>query len=201
MGLLDIFKKPSKAKNTNVDNMHYVTLQLNAKLQPLDRGDIYEDPIIEALEACGCGVVDGGGTGLQESGEVDFCDVAISLNSNSKENLECLLRIIDELAVPKGSFIKDENLEIPVGTLEGLALYVNGTDLPNEVYESCDINYVADKINELLGQSGKLYSHWQGPQDTALYFYGTSFAEMNEKMAGFLQEYPLCQKCRVEQIA
>ena len=201
MGLLDIFKKSSKAHNTNQNNMHYVTLQLNARLQPLDRGDIYEDPIIEALQSCDCGVVDGGGTGLKESGEVDFCDIAISLNSNTKENMDCLLRIVDELAVPKGSFIKDENLEIPVGTLEGLALYMNGIELPDEVYESCDINYAVDKINELLGMSGKLYSHWRGPQDTALYFYGESFSVMKEKMAEFLQEYPLCQKCRVEQIA
>ena len=80
-------------------------------------------------------------------------------------------------------------------------MYLNGTELPAEVYQTSDINYVIEKLNELLALSGQLYSWWEGPQDTALYFYGVSFAEMKEKMADFLAEYPLCQKCRVEQIA
>jgi hypothetical protein len=191
----------NRKKNEPEENSYLVTLELNARLQPLHRGHFYEDPIGEALEAYGCGVIDGGGTVMQESGEVALCDVEIALNENTKENIDAILHIIDEIAVPKGSFLRAEGLEVPVGKLEGLALYLNGTELPDEVYRNCDMNYVVKKINELLAQSGSMYSFWQGSEDTALYFYGLSFDIMKEKMESFLLEYPLCQKCRIEQIA
>ena len=35
--------------------------------------------------------------------------------------------------------------KIEVGTLEGLAYYGNGTELLDEVYESCDINHVLSR--------------------------------------------------------
>ena len=138
---------------------------------------------------------------MAENGEVSFCDIEINLNDNSNENVEKLAQIIDDIGIPKGSFLKAEGLDRAVGTLEGLALYMNGTELPEDVYKTCDINHVVKKANELIAGIGKMYSHWQGPQDTALYFYGTSFADMKEKTEPFLAEYPLCQKCRVAQIA
>ena len=48
---------------------------------------------------------------------------------------------------------------------------------------------------------GRMYSYWEGSTYTALYFYGTSFAEMKEKIEPFIASYPLCQKSRIEQIA
>lgn len=36
---------------------------------------------------------------------------------------------------------------------------------------------------------------------TALYFYGTSFAEMKQRIEPFIATYPLCQKSYIEQIA
>ncbi|MGX9900930.1 hypothetical protein ACW0JT_15635 [Arthrobacter sp. SA17] len=44
-------------------------------------------------------------------------------------------------------------------------------------------------------------SHWQGPQETALYMYGSDFNVMQERLTHFLQDYPLCQQSRVAQIA
>ena len=194
MGLLDAFKK-KKTKEVNL------TLQLNARLQPLDRGDIYEDPICDALEASGIGITTGGGTMMMESREIEFCDVEITLNDDSDESMAKLIQIIDSIRVPKGSYLRSETFEQPIGTLEGLALYINGTELPDEVYASCDINHVVEKTNELLSDSGSMYSHWEGPKESAIYYYGTSFDEMKAKIEPFLSEYPLCQKCRIEKIA
>ena len=94
-----------------------------------------------------------------------------------------------------------EDLEVAVGRLEGLALYMNGTELHDEVYENCDINYAIDQMEELMGNIGSMYSYWEGPNDTAIYFYGDSFEEMKRCIEPFLNEYPLCQKCRIEHIA
>jgi hypothetical protein len=194
MGLFDIFKKRE-------NNKYHLTLQLNARLLPIDRGEFFEDPINEALEDSNCGTTDGGGTMQQATGEIEFCDIEILLKDNNMENVDKLLQIIDRIGVPKGSFLLGDGFEKSVGTLEGLALYLNGTELTEEVYQNCDINYVIEKIDEVLNGSGRFYSNWEGPENTALYFYGISFEEMKQRMNSFLSEYPLCQKCRVEQIA
>jgi hypothetical protein len=91
--------------------------------------------------------------------------------------------------------------ELPFGINEGLAVYLNGTDLPDEVYAECDSNFVYSEFNRLLGPAGKVHSHWQGPTETALYMYGPSFEAMKSRLANFLDSYPLCQRARVVQIA
>lgn len=80
-------------------------------------------------------------------------------------------------------------MKIEVGTLEGLAFYVNGTDLPDEIYESCDINHVIEQMESAMNGIGRFYSYWEGNEWTALYFYGGSFVEMKSKnrtVHGFL---------------
>ena len=179
--------------------MYNLTLQLNARLRPMDRGEFYEDPLLEILEEQNLGTISGGGTALNANREVACCDIEISLNR--KEDWDKLVDILLDMGIPKGSFLRDEETDLPLGTLDGLALYLNGTQLPDEVYETCDINYAVEQLEQSLGSTGRFYSYWEGPQDTALYFYGPSFSEMNARMEPFLSSYPLCQKCRVEQIA
>ncbi|MCA1368872.1 hypothetical protein I6F15_15900 [Bradyrhizobium sp. BRP14] len=48
---------------------------------------------------------------------------------------------------------------------------------------------------------GTVNSHWQGPSETALYMYGSNFQMMRDRLTSFLQTYPLCQHCRIDQIA
>ena len=137
------------------------------------------------------------------SGEIEFCDIEINLKDNTEETVKRLEEIIDALGVPKGSklYTHESDMEIPVGRQEGLAVYLNGTELPDEVYQECDINYVIEHMEELMGEAGKMYSYWEGPNDTALYFYGESYDKMLEAVQDFLNEYPLCAKCVVNRIA
>lgn len=184
--------------------MRYLTLEINGKLMPMHRGDIYEDPLQEALENYGIGNVDGGGTLMEEDGSVACCDINIELNEDEK-SLNDLLKILDELGLPKGSllhFSEDDNKEpLTLGSLEGLALELNGTCLPAKVYKEYDINHVITQILEVLEDSGDMYSHWRGPKHTVIYFYGLSFEDMKKRMMPILNEHPLCQKCVVTQIA
>lgn len=185
--------------------MHNFTLKLNSRLQPKHRHPI-EDMIGDALEKLGCGEVTGGGTLLKKKGgEIEYCDIAISLTETSTDCINKLLEILDDIPVPKGSvlFSDDDGNDYrqEVGTLEGLALYLNGSDLPADVYENYDINIVIDELNNLLGDEGVMLSHWTGKTETALYYYGKSFSKMKELITTVIKEHPLCQRCRVEQIA
>ncbi len=201
-----MFKNPfQKEKSTAIDQTFPVTLHLNARFQPKHRHEL-EDALEEILSARNLGEITGGGTMQMPSGEISSCDIELDLQGNPPETLATLTHILDTIGIAKGSKLiwqteADTTAEQSVGTLEGLAIYLNGTDLAAEVYETCDINEVIQQLEALLGALGSLYSWWEGPENTALYFYGTSYGKMLAAIEPFLQEHPLCQKSIVKQIA
>ena len=180
--------------------MQNFTLNLNAKLQPMHRGDIYEDPLHDLLAAQNLGGTTGGGTLMEDNGEVANCDVEIELSDDS-DSVDKLVAIVNDLGVPKGSKLLAQDISIEVGSLEGLAVYFDGTSLPDHVYEECDINVALAALNERMEGLGHHYSYWTGPTETAIYFYGASFEAMKNAALPFINEYPLCENARLVQIA
>ncbi|WP_208996103.1 hypothetical protein [Pseudovibrio ascidiaceicola] len=196
--LRKLVKLFSKRQETRMFIVH-----LNVRVQPLDRGEIFEDVLDAEIRKLHLGEVTGGGTALTADGEIESCDIEIDLNRYDDDAMKALQSILKQLPVPKGSKIIDGNTdeEIPIGELEGLALYLNGSDLDSEVYETCDANHVYTELYRLTEGTGVVLSHWQGKSETGLYLYGKSFKKMNDQIASFIETYPLCQKCRVEKIA
>jgi hypothetical protein len=180
-----------------------VIARLNDRAQPIDRGELYEDPLDDVLRKRRAGSVTGGGTQLTEGSEIEFCEIEIEVREPATESIALIKQTLEELGAPKGSRLcrETQGEELPFGVNEGLAVYLNGTDLPDEVYAECDSNFVFSEFNRLLGADGKVHSHWQGPTETALYIYGPSFETMKRRLASFLSSYPLCQRARVVQIA
>lgn len=174
-------------------------LHLNARFQPKHRFEL-EDALQEIFQKNKAGEITGGGTSLKENGEIDSCDIEIDFSDDQK-SLEWLVNLLNAIGIPKGSLLRGIEPPIPVGTLEGLAVYMNGTDLAEEIYKSCDINYAIEQLEQTIEGIGHMYSYRECSEFTALYFYGTSFPAMKEKMSSFVSSYPLCQKCRIEQIA
>lgn len=177
-----------------------LTLKLNARFQPKHRFEL-EDVLQEILENNQMGEVTGGGTALEPDGEIAYCDIEIRLADDKPDAVKWLTDLLNRLGIPKGSVLQGVEPEIKTGTLEGLACYLDGADLPDEVYKTCDINYVVAQLEQAIEGTGSMYSYWAGATCTALYFYGTSFAEMKRRMEPFIAAYPLCQKSRIEQIA
>jgi hypothetical protein len=174
--------------------------QLNAKLMPFDRGQHFEDPLDEALRSKGFGEVSGGGTMQSASGEISYCDIEIDAP------LQCLpfiVETLEALGAPKGSILKraDSTPLQEFGKAEGMAVYLNGSDLPADVYQTCDVNFVMSQFDSLLGASGQVLSSWEGPAETALYIYGASFDQIGRQLHEFITQYPLCQRCRIVKIA
>lgn len=182
----------------------FITARLNARVQPIDRGEYFEDPLDEALKELGLGAVTGGGTQLtEEPAGIAYCDLEILVADSGETTLQSIIARLEQLGAPKGSklIVESTGAEVPFGTHEGLALYMNGADLPDDVYASCDINHVIEELDRLMGDKGKFKGFWEGSRDTALYCYGTSFAAMKDAIEPLLSSYPLCQKARIEQIA
>jgi hypothetical protein len=176
-----------------------VIVRLNDRVQPLDRGSRYEDPLQEMLSERKWGKVTGGGTQLSEDGEIAFCDVELELTTVTPDILRAIADTLESFGAPTGSEIQSDP-PVPFGATRGLAIYLNGTDLPDETYRDCDVDFVYSEFDRLLQGIGSVHSHWQGPTETALYVYGRSADDMRNALQPFLETYPLCERARVVQI-
>lgn len=181
----------------------FLVARLNARLQPVHRGEFFEDPLDAVLKKHSLGEVSGGGTMQTKSGEIEYCDIEIQVSSSSAEAISLVATTLDQLGAPKGSklTIETSGEEIAFGDSEGLAVYLNGTDLPAETYRDCDSNHVYAEFGRLLVGEGRVLSYWQGPRESAFYMYGRSVDEMKRRLSEFIASYPLCAQSRMEQIA
>ncbi len=161
-------------------------------------------PLGKIVTERGIGSVEGGGTLQSKEGEIVHCSIDIEIDP-SDSGLKAVCDFLTVCGAPKGSKLQltrdGKKIEIPFGDVEGIGIYLNGTDLPDEVYQSSDINVVMETIDQLVADVCVMKSYWRGPTETALYLYGRSASELKERTAAFIAEYPLCQKCRVVQIA
>lgn len=177
----------------------FLGIELNARLRPLDRCAIYEDPLQEVLDArAPDSEMSGGGTLMNSDGEPVCCDVDIDLEGDPEAGLRLVVETLERLGAPKGSKARLGDADpVPFGTTEGLGLYLNGTDLPDHVYAESDVNDLIAALAERLGEAGSMHSYWQGPRETALYFYGPSAPRMSDLMRETLDAHPLARQSRL----
>lgn len=185
-------------------NNAMIIARLNARVQPVDRGEYFEDPLDEVLKSSNIGEVTGGGTQLADEPDgIEFCDVEIMAVDLSEETIALVVETLEKLGAPKGSrlLLDGQDDEVPFGKLEGLGLFLNGTDLPAEVYAASDVNQIIAECERLMQGIGSFRGHWEGSKETALYFYGTTFTEMEAAISEFIVNDPGCALSRIVQIA
>jgi hypothetical protein len=203
--LKKIFGGLFKSKNEEIEESNFIVATLNDKIMPIDRGDIYEDPLDDFLKNNTWGEVSGGGTMQLESGELKYCDVEIKLNGTEidKKSINAIINKLEEFGAPKGSVLNIEKTKekICFGKLEGIGIYLDGISLPENVYAESDINFVISEFYRLTNTEGKISRYWENDNSTALYFYGESFEKMKMDIKELIENYPLCKNCKIEQIA
>jgi hypothetical protein len=200
---LGLFRRLFGKKRPPDEPSEIIVVRLNAKLQPMHRGEYFEDPLDAVLKRSRIGEVIGGGTMQEPSGEIAYCDIEIALSSPPDEAVPIIISTLEDLGAPGGStlLVERSGAQHALGKAEGLAVYLNGTELPAETYETCDSNFVYSEFDRLLVGKGRVLSYWQGPTETAFYMYGGSFSDMKKRLEAFIASYPLCHRCRIAQIA
>ncbi len=183
---------------------HLLIVHLNARLQPMDRGEHFEDPLESFLSSRedGASVV-GGGTHLTNEYEPLTCDIEVEFRGDDVNAIAAdIAGYMDSLGAPRGSAVRGEDgtILLAFGTTDGLALYLNGTDLHAEVYASSDSNELVEAVERVLGDSGRMLSFWEGPRDTALFLYGPDAEVMRSRLRPLLENRPDTQLSRLEAI-
>jgi hypothetical protein len=165
-------------------------------IEPIDRGNRYEIPLHAALEAAQAGAVTGGGSQLNESGGIEFADVEIEL-ANLDAAVELAANTLEAAGAPAGSEIRHEDKVVRVfGRHQCLAIYLDGTSLPDEVYANLDFDEVVTAIGTAAGPDS-YHGCWQGPEESGLYFFGGDAEQMFARVEPVLRALPIGQNARV----
>ena len=191
----------SQSQKSNVDYPHAITARLWEPIQPVDRGNRYEDPLADELSRREQGTVDGGGSSLSAEGEIQFADIELRL-VNLDDALHFARSLLESMGAPVGSELliqRDGSKHtVPFGVAECLAIYLDGATLPDEVYAESDVNDLVEQVeNAAAPKGGQFRSYWEGPTETALYLYGPSAEAMLVSLESLLASYPLCQNARI----
>jgi hypothetical protein len=181
-----------------MDFPHLVLARVYEHIEPLDRGDRYEDPLQATLEKMEIGRVTGGGSQLNELGEIAYADVEIEL-ANLDEALGIVAEALETAGAPQGSELmqrSDDRVLREFGKLQCLAIYLDGTSLPDEVYADLDFEAVVGAIGAAAGDNS-YRGLWQGPQETGLFFFGPDAEAMFARVEPVLRPLPIGQNARV----
>lgn len=172
-------------------------------IEPIARGKRYEDPIDEFLIRHGLGKLDGGGTQLGETPQIEFVDVTLWLR-DSGDALDQTASELGRLGAPLGSELRFSESERErsrsFGTTECLAIFLDGVGLAAEVYASSDVNVTLARLKVALGDGkdlGEFRAHWRGDREVGLFFNGPSAFSMRAAMMPVLLSDPLCQNARL----
>lgn len=175
---------------------------LNARLQPMHRGSVYEDPLDELLaeHAPGSEVVGGGTEFTPESGPLS-ADTEVSLSGDPGETLALVIDMLEHLGAPIGSHATlPGGQPVSFGKAHGFALHLDGQGLPDEVYQQNDVNQLIGALVTELGDDAELQSWWEGAERTSLYFYGPDAERVRGVLEGASHLSPLARNSVVEPI-
>ena len=177
---------------------HRVVARLYEHIEPIDRGERYEDPLHDALETKGSGRVTGGGSQLDETGAISYVDIEIEV-ADLAETLQVVVDTLEAAGAPQGSELvvaSDGRVLREFGTLQCLAVFLDGTSLPDEVYANLDFEETVATIGAAAGgDSFRGFS--QGSEETGLFFFGPDADAMFARVEPVLRTLPIGQNARV----
>ena len=181
-----------------MDFPHVVVARFYEHIEPIDRGERYEDRLQAVLDETNVGRVTGGGSQLNEVGGIDYAEVEIEL-----ENLDDALRIVTEAlensGAPQGSELihaKEDRVLREFGTNQCLAIYLDGTSLPDKVYAELDFDAVVSALGAAAGPDS-YHGCWQGDEETGIFFFGSDADDMFTRVEPVLRGLPIGQNARV----
>jgi hypothetical protein len=181
--------------------LQFVTATIWEPIHKVYRVTKYEIPLASALGAHGAGEITGVNSLMSRELEIERVEFEMLLNDADK-SVEMVKLVLEQAGAPAGSelrFSREEKDEIiRFGRKEGLAVYLDGINLPDEVYDTCSCDGLAALIsNALASVEGEIFGSWVGRSETAIYLYSPNAENMFSILEPILSGYPLCQNARI----
>ena len=180
----------------------FVLANINEFIQPMDRGERYEDPLAEILEEKNLGEVDGGGSSFsKETGYIFEVDVCFYL-ANLDEALDLAKASLLKSGIPAGSYlsieIDDTTRRDYIGELESLEIFLDAVGLPDEVYANLDFNAVYERLTTSFAEiDAEPRSVYDMSEETLITVFGKDANLILERTKSLAKEIPILQNARL----
>lgn len=177
---------------------HLVVARLYEHIGPIDRGERYEDPLHSELESRSLGQVTGGGSQLNDLGGIEFADVEIEL-ADLDGAVRVVTETLEQAGAPQGAElidVADGRVLAEFGRQQCLAIFLDGTTLPEQVYADLDFDAVVVDIANAAGEES-FRGAWQGPEETGLFYFGPDAEALFARVEPVLGRLPIGQNARV----
>jgi hypothetical protein len=180
---------------------HFVSAKIWEPMNQVARAMRYEVPLSSALNSQRMGVITGVAAAMTRELEIESFQYEMIL-SNLDKAVEVVKLTLEGAGAPCGSEIRfrrgDVEEVVSFGRKEGLAIYLDGINLPDKVYETCTCQGLADLIKDAVDSvGGEIRGSWVGPSETSIYIYGPDAESMFTNIEPIIETYPLCQNARV----
>ncbi|MCA9314900.1 MAG: hypothetical protein H6806_11975 [Planctomycetes bacterium] len=82
---------------------------------------------------------------------------------------------------------------------QAVLVHLDGTGLPDEIYEQCDVATIEDLLLDALTRegTGELDGNEFGPSEVILFMYGKDAEQLFATVEPVLRSYALCKGARV----
>jgi hypothetical protein len=186
---------------TDREYLHFVYAKMWEAIQPIARGERYEDPLQAALEPAALGEVSGGGSSIDKEHGID--SVGIDVDLASLDSLDLVRRVLEQAGAPKGSELQieraGESQVISFGVTERLTIWLDGISLPDDVYERFSTDDLAAQLEAAMAFDpvAEIRGSWQGPRETSIYIHGADAEKLFQALRPVLLANPACQNARV----
>lgn len=178
------------------------TVTLPESIDPEDREERYERRLAEFLAREHRGEITGGGSALSPTGEIEYVDIELLL-ADADETPQRVARGLERVGAPRGSILRvgdgPTGSLLTFGSWDRFSVYLDGVSLPPSVYQSANVDDVADEIYERLKAcgDGQIRGSWAGPTETAIYIWAQDVEGVASALSSVLTSHPLCQNARV----
>ncbi len=182
---------------------HYISVRLPLKIGPMDRGEMWEDPLMARLDSDPMGEVTGGGTMMAADGGIAYCDLEVALPDLTDKRLDELQAHLDALGAPKGTeFITDDGISLrKFGTVSVVGIGLDGSGLPDEAYEGFDPDIFNDQILSALGDGYSYGGSHAGHRYTYFYYHGPDAAHIDKTLRSIADAQPIGTGAQFDQVA
>lgn len=162
--------------------MPRLTIHLNARIMPIDRGSQFEDPLFEVLEERFPGTEwTGAGTQTSETGEPVSCDIVADVpRRHTKKILSVVAEFLTAHGAPKGSWagFDPKRNTVTFGELEGTQIRVDvagakSAGAPSEFFDELLVSTEA-----AVTPASSWMSVWESNEWLTITYYGRSGAEL-----------------------
>lgn len=163
---------------------HTVSFTINAPVGPMERGELFEDPLYDWLQRNGSKIIDGGGGTLLYADGRTIADFFVELSSSKQIN--GAIKFVKSLGVPVGSSYRvDRKPAVPMGDCRGIQFSLEKRSGRGKA----KLEALFESVEAAVAGCGRLFYAKQVENRLVFTIYGQALDDIRAALAALTDKY------------